>query len=178
MAHQGQTIRNVATGQRMTFTKLTEERLEITSVSPRTDRAEPRHSHPLQESSAHVHSGSLVFEVEGEVRRVGPGESITIPAGALHTFWNEGPDDAHSVQVFRPALGTAEFFETYAALAERDQLDDNGMPALLQLAVMIPAFGDEMRVTRPPWPVQRALAAALGPLARRRGYRARLAPSG
>ena len=129
MAHQGQSIHNAETGQRMTFTTLTEERLELTSVNPRTERPEPRHSHPNQESAAHVHSGSLMFEVEGEVRRVGPGESITIPAGAVHTFWNEGPEEAHSTQLFRPALRTAAFFETYSALAERDELDDKGMPA-------------------------------------------------
>ena len=45
------------------------------------------------------------------------------------------------------------------------------MPGLLQLAVMIPEFGDEMRTTQPPWPLQRTLAAVLGPVARRRGYR-------
>ena len=172
MAHQGQSIHNPATGQRMTFTTLTEDVLELTSVNPRTERPEPRHRHPNQESAAQVHSGCLTFEVEGEVRGVGPGESITIPAGAVHTFWNEGPEEAHSTQSFRPALRTAEFFETYFALAASGEVDDEGMPGLLQLAVMVPEFGDEMRVTRPPWPLQRALAAVLGPIGRRRGYRA------
>jgi len=48
------------------------------------------------------------------------------------------------------------------------------MPRLLQLAVMIPVFGDEIRVPGPPWPVQRALAWILGPVARAGGYRAKL----
>ena len=117
MAHQGQSIHNPVTGQRMTFTTLTEELLELTSVNPRTERPEPRHRHPNQESAAQVRSGHLTFEVEGEVRGVGPGDAITIPAGAVHTFWNEGPEEAHSTQSFRPALRTAEFFETYFALA-------------------------------------------------------------
>ena len=34
MAHQGQSIHNPATGQRMTFTTLTDELLELTSVNP------------------------------------------------------------------------------------------------------------------------------------------------
>jgi quercetin dioxygenase-like cupin family protein len=171
MAHQGQSIHNPDTGQRMTLTTLTEEVLELTSVNPPTERAEPRHRHPRQQSTAQVHSGHLTFDVEGEVRRVGPGESIAIPAGAVHTFWNDGPEEAHSAQSFRPALRTAEFFETYFALAAAGELNGKGMPGLLQLAVMIPAFGDEMRATQPPWPLQRALAAVLGPIARRRGYR-------
>ncbi len=174
MAQQGESIQNAVTGQRMTFTRVTDDVLELTSVNPRSERPEPRHSHPKQDSSAEVHSGNLVFEVEGQERRIGPRESITIPAGARHTFWNESDEEAHSTQTFRPALDTAAFFETYAALAERGQLNGKGMPGLLQLAVMIPAFGDEMRVTRPSWPIQRALAAVLGPIARRRGYRARL----
>ena len=177
MPHQGQSIVNAETGQRMTFVRLDDEILEMSSVSPRTERPEPRHTHPHQESSAAVRSGSLVFEVEGTERRVGPGESITIPAGARHTFWNDRDEAARCTQTFRPALGTAAFFETYAVLAERGELDEKGMPGLMQLAVMIPEFGDEMRVQRPPWSVQRALAAALGPIARRRGYRGRLAPA-
>jgi hypothetical protein len=72
----------------------------------------------------------------------------------------------------RPALRTREFFEAFFALARDDKLDDKGMPSLLQLATMIPEFAHEIRPTRPPWPVLRATAAVLGPIARRRGYRA------
>ncbi len=48
------------------------------------------------------------------------------------------------------------------------------MPSLLQLAVMIPEFRDEIRPVSPQALVQRALGAVLGPVARARGYRARL----
>ena len=172
MAHQGQSIHNPDTGQRMTFTTLTEDVLELTSVNPRTERPEPRHRHPNQESGAHVRLGLP------DVRGRGGGATRPArrvdhhPRGAVHTFWNEGPEEAHSTQSFRPALRTAAFFETYFGLAAGGELDDKGMPGLLQLAVMIPEFGDEMRATKPPWPVQRTLAAVLGPIGRRRGYRA------
>ena len=46
------------------------------------------------------------------------------------------------------------------------------MPGLLQLAVSVPAFADEIRVTRPPWLVQRALCGLLAPVALRRGLHA------
>jgi hypothetical protein len=39
---------------------------------------------------------------------------------------------------------------------------------------MVPEFGDEIRPVSPPWPVLRAVAALLAPIARRRGYRPRL----
>lgn len=172
MAFQGQTIVNARTGQRMTFVELTEAVLRIETVNPPTEAREPVHLHPRQESGAAVSAGVLVFEVAGEQREVGPGDAITIPAGTPHRFWNGGDTDAHAIQTFRPALNIAAFFETFAALAEQGKLDAKGMPSLLQLAAMIPVFSDEIRATSPPWPLQRALAAVLGPLARARGLQA------
>ena len=165
-------IENPRTGQRMVFVTERRELLEIESSNPPSQIREPVHVHPVQESGARVTSGSLRFSVEGIERTVHPGESITIPANTPHRFWNDGVDDAHAVQSFRPALRTREFFETLFALARDGKLDDKGMPSLLQLAVMIPEFSQEIRTTSPPWPVQQAVALLLAPVARRRGYRA------
>lgn len=57
-------------------------------------------------------------------------------------------------------------------LARRGELDEHGMPSLLRLAVLAPAFADEIRVVSPPWPVQRTAFALLAPIARLRGYKA------
>ena len=54
-----------------------------------------------------------------------------------------------AVQEARPALRTAEFFATYFDLAARGELDERGMPSLLRLTVLVPAFADEMRVAEP-----------------------------
>lgn len=174
MAHQGQQIVNPRTGQRMRFVEMREELLRTESLNPPTSAREPVHLHPKQESGAEVLSGSLVFEVSGKQRRLQAGESITIPANTPHRFWNESQEDARSIQFFRPALDIASFFETLFALGQRDELTEAGAPTLLQTAVMVPVFGDEIRLTRPPWPVVRCLAGILGPVARRRGYAARL----
>lgn len=172
MAHEGQQISNPRTGQRMTFVELREELLRIDSVNPHNAaEREPGHVHPKQESGAEVISGTLTFEVEGKERRVGPGESISIAANTPHRFWNEGDEDAHAIQFFKPALDIASFFETFFALAQQDKLDSKGMPRPLQLAVLIPEFEDELRPLSPPWPLLKTLAAVLGPLARARGYR-------
>jgi hypothetical protein len=61
------------------------------------------------------------------------------------------------------------------ALAQRDGLDDKGMPSLLQTVVLVPEFGDEIRPASPPWAVLKALTTVLGPVARMRGYQARIA---
>ena len=97
---------------------------------------------------------------------------LSIPAGTRHSFSNPFDEDAHWTGSFRPALRIAAFFETYFALARDGRLDERGMPGLLQLAVLLPAFQDEIRPTTPPWPVLKALATALGPVARLRGYSA------
>jgi len=165
-------IHNPRTGQRMAFVTETPDLLEIETFNPPGDATEPEHVHPEQESGARLISGSLRFRVDGAERRVGPGESITIPPNVPHYFWNDGDEEAHAMQWMRPALRTREFFETFFALARDGKLDDKGMPSLLQVAAMIPEFSREIRLTRPPWPVQRATAAVLGPVARRRGYRA------
>jgi hypothetical protein len=176
VAYEGQEIVNPRTGQRMTFIELNDELLRIDSVNPRNlDEREPGHVHPKQESGATVISGSLVFEVKGKERRVEPGESISIPPDTPHRFWNEGDEDAHSVQFFKPALDIASFFETFFALAQQGKLDAKGMPGTLQLAVMVPEFGDELRPLSPPWPVLRALTALLAPIARARGFSGRIA---
>lgn len=170
MAHEGQHIKNPRSGQEMTFIELREELLRIESLNPPTDLREPAHIHPKQVSGAEVISGSLVFEVEGEETRLGPGESIEIEPGLKHRFWNDGQEMAKSVQFFRPALDIASFFETMFTLAERDEIRDNGLPSVLQLAVMVPRFGDEIRPVSPPWPVLKALTTGLGPVAKLRGY--------
>jgi quercetin dioxygenase-like cupin family protein len=164
-------IFNPRTGQRMRFLETGPELLRIESVNPPSAVAEPEHVHPRQESRAEVVAGTLLFVVDGEERRVGPGESITIPAGVPHHFLNNGDEDAVSLQEFRPALRTREFFEEFFGLAQRGELDERGMPSLLRLAVLAPAFADEIRVVSPPWPVQRAAFAVLGPIARLRGHR-------
>jgi quercetin dioxygenase-like cupin family protein len=148
------------------------ELLRIDTFNPPSETREPEHVHPQQESGLELVSGSLRLSVAGEERSQAPGGSITIPAGVPHHFWNDGEEEAHAIQWFRPALRTEAFFESYFALAQDGKLDEKGMPNLFQLAVSTPAFGNEIRVTRPPWPAQRMFAALVGPIARRRGYRA------
>jgi hypothetical protein len=175
MAHIGQEISNPRTGQRMKFVELDPGLLRIDSVSPASSEREPLHVHPKQESGAELLSGSLVFEVDGVQRRLEPGDSIAIPADTPHRFWNDGEQDAHWSGYFRPALASAEFFETLFALAGEDKLDAKGMPRSLQLAVMVPEFAEEIRPSSSPWPLLRVVAAILAPLARARGYRGRIA---
>lgn len=175
MPTSADTIYNPRTGQWMTFLQTARDTsgdlLRVETVNPPSAHGEPEHVHPRQESRAEVLAGALTFDVAGTVRTVRAGETIVIPANTPHRFWNDGPEDARAIQELRPALRTEEFFRMWFGLAQDGRLDERGMPPFLQLMAMTPAFADVMRPTRPPWPLLRALALVLAPLARLRGYR-------
>jgi hypothetical protein len=137
---------------------------------PRGPR-EPEHIHPLQESRFEILAGRLRFHIAGSERAAGPGEVVTIPQNAPHSFWNDGEEVAHYMQEFRPALGSEGFFRTLFGLARAGKINTRGMPSPLALAVLVPAMGDAIRPTSPPWPLLRGLAWVLGPVAGLRGYR-------
>ena len=176
MAKKGDKITNARTGQRMIFLQTGKETngqlLETESFNPKSDMREPIHIHPKQESSAKVISGKLHFLVNGKEQIIGPGEKITIPAGALHCFWNEDDIEAHSVQQFSPALHIDEFFESFFALANDGKLNDKGMPPFLQLPLMGLRHKDEIRITNPPWAIQLLTYWILAPISFLLGYRA------
>lgn len=48
--------------------------------------ATQRHYHKLSEEFYYLLSGAGEMEIDGEVRLVGPGDAILIPAGAWHTI--------------------------------------------------------------------------------------------
>lgn len=168
-------IVNPRTGQRMRFLLTAANTdgalVRVETHNPPNAIAEPMHVHPRQETRAEVVSGTLRFVVAGRERQLGVGDSITIPAGTPHRFWNDGDIEAVAIQEARPALRLAEFFETYVQLAADGELDDHGRPSLLRSAVLGLEFADEIRLVTPPWPIQRVVYTLLGPVARLRGYR-------
>jgi quercetin dioxygenase-like cupin family protein len=163
-------IFNPRTGQRMRFLLTAAdtdgELLQFETTNPPGGSPEPLHVHPFQETRAKVVSGRPRFVVAGAESILGPGDEITIPAGVAHRFANDRDVDAVAIQEARPALRLAEFFETYFTLAQRGELDAHGKPSLLRFSELGPAFADEIRLTSPPWHVQRGLFLLLGPIAR------------
>src|SRR5215204_7478656 len=174
MAHEYRQIVNPRTGQAMIFRRTAADTdgqlLQIECYHEPGGPPEPKHTHPHQESRFEVLSGLLRFRIGGNERTAGPGEVVTIPANASHSFWNDGDGVAHYLQEFRPALDSEHFFETLFGLAQAGKLDARGMPTVLALPVLVSAMGDAIRPVSPPWPLVRGVAWLLGPLARVRGY--------
>ncbi|MCA3245015.1 MAG: N-acetylneuraminate synthase family protein [Azospirillum sp.] len=50
----------------------------------------PLHYHKRKEETFQVLAGELISEVDGRVRRLGPGETALVLPGVWHRFWSEG----------------------------------------------------------------------------------------
>jgi mannose-6-phosphate isomerase-like protein (cupin superfamily) len=79
----GREIHNPRTGQRIRFVHTAADTnaslLRLETVNPPTAVPEPMHVHPRQESRAEVIAGTLRFDIDGEERRLAPGDVLTIP---------------------------------------------------------------------------------------------------
>jgi len=130
----------------------------------------PLHLHRSQEESFEVLHGQVVVRAGGEQRTLGPGGRFAVAPALPHTWWNSGDDEAVLLAEFRPPGRAQSFFETFCGMAGEGRCNAQGSPPFLQIAASAPSW--DMYLAGPPVPLQRALFAALGPLARLRGYRA------
>lgn len=85
------------------------------------ERGPDAHVHWEHTDAFYVLEGALVFEVGGERARVHgeAGTHVLVPAGVVHTFWNEGPGEARFLNIHAPS---ANFHEVLRA--RRDGRDD------------------------------------------------------
>jgi len=99
----------------------------------------PRHVHRRQTESFTVRSGRLALEANGRVRELGPGESLSIPPGVSHTFWNVGDGPCVHEVMLEPAENMERFFEGILTLEAQHRLPPHGRPDLLRIALL---FGE------------------------------------
>lgn len=131
------------------------------------------HVHPNQEERFEIFGAAVMFKVRGKARLYQPGETVVVPPGTPHTWWNPSEHEAATLIQFRPALDTETFFETFFGLAADGKVSPNGMPNPLQTAVLARAYRREMQLAPPAQWVLGPLAMLLAPLGRALGYRAR-----
>lgn len=167
------TIENPLTGYTITFLEATEEVFRFREVSRPGFAGPPPHVHPFQEERFEVLRGTIHFSMEGKIVSCEAGATLVVPIGVSHTFVNPGPAEFEMIAEYRPGLPAVSrrFHEVYFALARAGKTNAAGMPNLLQIAVEMPLVSDHVRLTSPPWSIQRLLLAALRPLARMLGYR-------
>lgn len=177
MAEVGASIENSLSGERITWIETAAssagELLAFDlSLSPGA-RVAVAHRHVRQEERFIVRSGLIAVVVGAQHRDAAPGETLTIPVGAGHRWWNAGEGEASLRVELRPALDTETFFETFFGLARDGHCKRRGMPSALQVALLLRELGDSSpRAVGIPLAVQNALATGLAPLAKRVRLRA------
>jgi mannose-6-phosphate isomerase-like protein (cupin superfamily) len=182
LIHQGDSIENQVTGERLVFLKTAQETngelVVVEAFVQPTGFVASEHLHPYQEERFHVLRGTVGFKLHRSRIYAGPGQRITVPARTPHKFWNAGEDEAHFECEIRPALQFEQLIETMFGLAGDGRTNRKGMPNPLRLAVIARAHYDDVRLPFPPEWMQRMGLALGAPLGRLLGYEASYLPSG
>lgn len=130
------------------------------------------HIHPQQEERFQVIAGTLRGRVAGKELASGPGETVVVPKGTPHVWWNSGDDELHVLVEVRPALRFETFFETFFGLAQDGKVNPKtGLPNPFQMALVMRTYRNELVLARPPQLVQTLLFGALAPIGRLLGYK-------
>ena len=131
--------------------------------NPKYPGSPPPHVHYAQTESFTVLEGRMGYFLDGRNGTVAKGQSVSIPPGLPHFFWNAGDAAGKDLLVritLRPAGEARRFFENLAGLS-RDYGSVERVPPL-QLLQLFAAGGVDLAV---PEPAQWLLRNVLPPLA-------------
>jgi mannose-6-phosphate isomerase-like protein (cupin superfamily) len=174
MIRRGDVIENPVTGESLHFLETSHETngeyvLVEVRVQPNGFVA-AAHVHPYQTERFEIESGTVAFKLDGKEIVAGPGETVIVPAGSSHKFWNAGETEARFVTEVRPALQFERLLETMFGLANDGKTNKKGMPNPLRLAVIANAHFDDVRLPFPPAWLQRAGLLMGAPVGRLLGF--------
>lgn len=174
MARAGDVIENPLSGERIAFEKTgfeTDGEYSAGEIVLAPHGAgPPEHVHPVIEERFRVVSGTLRARVGGEDRTVEAGESLTVPPGTPHRWWNDTAEEVRIAFEVRPALPLDRFLESVFALVHEGKSNRRGLPGLLRMAPILRRHADVLHLARPPVAVQRPLMRLLGIVAGLLGY--------
>jgi uncharacterized cupin superfamily protein len=175
MSKAGDIFENPITSERAVVRVGTEDSggdLVITDlyVSP-GGRVAAEHVHQVINEWFTPVSGRVGFRVNGQDAVAEIGQRLHVSPGTAHDWWNAGDEETHVVVEVSPAARFEEAISTTFGLARDGKTNANGLPNLLQLALLSREFEDVLYFTNPPRAVQKVLFAVLAPVARLLGYR-------
>jgi mannose-6-phosphate isomerase-like protein (cupin superfamily) len=82
----------------------------------------PAHIHTDAAETIHVLEGEFEMTVAGATERLGPGQTLHIPAGVVHAGGNVGAGPGRRLLIFSPA-GMEEFFREAGAPSPEVEVD-------------------------------------------------------
>jgi mannose-6-phosphate isomerase-like protein (cupin superfamily) len=172
----GDSVENPVTGERGTLIKGPWEGDDASllvdlHVQPGGAVAGEHVHHHLDERFT-VKAGRIGFRLDGEESVAGPAQSVEIPRGSWHDWWNASAQEEAVAEVY-VSDGTRfmMMIENLFGLARDGHTNEQGMPDPLQLTMFATEFRDVLVFKRPPAAVQRLLFGVLRPIAVARGYR-------
>jgi quercetin dioxygenase-like cupin family protein len=172
MAQKGQTIVNKATSEKITWLQTTQTtdgkyvsfNLEVAPGK----KVAVRHIHPGQDEMFKIKSGELKLEINGKINIYRSGDTITIPKGKPHEWWNKSDNEPVQMEVtFTPALKTEIFFEQFFGLSNDGKTDVKGSPSFMQIMAMCNEY--RVYIAGPPVFIQKLMGWVLGSIARLSG---------
>jgi quercetin dioxygenase-like cupin family protein len=180
---QGDRIRNAFKGETFIFTHVSEDAdvvqfdvyLDPGGMLTGTGR---QHLHPAADEEFAVVQGELAVIVNGSRHELEPGQRLNVPRGTPHYFRNGHEGETLLTVTFRPGQQFLRFFlnMSLATANHPEWYDEKGEPPLLLRALALHAYaGHGYAAGIPVW-LQRALFAALSPVARLKGYRLSVPP--
>lgn len=102
----------------------------------------PPHSHTANEELVFVLEGVLRYTVGDHTRDLGPGETMSTPPGAVHSFSNPHAVTARALVVNTPDIGAGYFREVSAIV------NAGGPPDKARLLATMQAYG--LQLAAPP----------------------------
>ena len=121
----------------------------------------PVHVHPSAEESYQVVEGGLEVFMNGEWSPVRAGETATVPAGVPHSVRNASDAPARIVNIHQPAQKFESFFRDMHRLIHEGKikrLPPKEPRSAIYAAMLFDSYPDEIRTTKPPNGVFKALA--------------------
>ncbi len=105
--------------------------LELRGTLPPHQDGPPLHIHHREDEEGTVTAGILSFEVGGQRREAGPGESVQLPRGVPHRWWNQGDVPLAFVGRARPVVDLDVYLQ---AIFEIMNAGPPRRPSLIYLA--------------------------------------------
>jgi quercetin dioxygenase-like cupin family protein len=172
----GNVFNNPVTGESGYIRKGTEEtngELLIADLRVRPGGAVVgEHYHPTIRERFTVVKGQIGYKLGGKKGVVVAGQTLDLPPGIPHDWWNAGTYEARVIVQVKPAARFEQMILTMFGLAREGKTNKQGLPNPLQLAVISTEYKDVMRLTTPPVWLQNVLFFFLAPLGRLLGYKA------
>jgi mannose-6-phosphate isomerase-like protein (cupin superfamily)/uncharacterized protein YndB with AHSA1/START domain len=137
------------------------ELLEFDVVGRARGLLSQAHVHPSQVERLTVLSGAMRVVIQGRERLIGEGQSVEVPAGARHSQLPAGEGEGRVRVLVRPAGDTEAFLERLAELCAAGGINRFGFPRPVAAAQLVRDFSGVGHASRPPLPLQRAVASVV-----------------